>query len=215
MRTLTPPILFFGTPEFALPSLEALIKNGYTVVGVVTRPDERVGRKQILTPPPVKVIAERHGIPVFQPERLAARDFAAGKSRSRPRNSTSSPHTAKSSLKKSLTSRASEPSTSTPRSSRAGAAPRRFSTRFCTETQRPALPSLRWTSRWTTAALSLRDNAECPIPKSQFPKSLIPNYTISWLNSAQNSLSKYCHDGLQARWHPWRRTNPKRLIPKS
>ena len=79
MRTLTPPILFFGTPEFALPSLEALIKNGYTVVGVVTRPDERVGRKQILTPPPVKVIAERHGIPVFQPERLAARDFAAGK----------------------------------------------------------------------------------------------------------------------------------------
>ena len=72
-------ILFFGTPEFALPALGALIKNGYGIVGVITRPDERVGRKQILTPPPVKILAEHHGIPVFQPERLDARDFAAGK----------------------------------------------------------------------------------------------------------------------------------------
>ena len=74
-----PPILFFGTPEFALPALEALIKNGYRIAAAITRPDERVGRKQILTPPPIKVAAERYNIPVFQPERLDARDFVSGK----------------------------------------------------------------------------------------------------------------------------------------
>ena len=77
MKSIKPSVLFFGTPEFALPTLEALIKNGYAVVGVVTRPDERVGRRQILTPPPVKVTAERRGIPVFQPEILNPARFAS------------------------------------------------------------------------------------------------------------------------------------------
>jgi len=63
-------ILFFSTPDFALPALHALIKAKYTIVGVVTNPDEPVGRKQILTPPPVKVLAEKYTIPVFQPEKL-------------------------------------------------------------------------------------------------------------------------------------------------
>ena len=63
-------IVFFGTPEFALPSLGALINSGYAVAATVTNPDERVGRKQILTPPPVKIFAGKHGIPVLQPERL-------------------------------------------------------------------------------------------------------------------------------------------------
>lgn len=72
-------ILFFGTPEFALPALRALIDAGYSIVGVVTQPDKPVGRKRVLTSPPVKVLAERHGIPVYQPDHLDARDFAAGK----------------------------------------------------------------------------------------------------------------------------------------
>ncbi|MFY9462661.1 MAG: methionyl-tRNA formyltransferase, partial [Candidatus Sungiibacteriota bacterium] len=69
-------ILFLGTPEFALPALQALIDAGYLIVGVVTQPDEPIGRKQVLTPPPVKVLAEQYDIPVFQPLRLDARDFA-------------------------------------------------------------------------------------------------------------------------------------------
>ena len=52
-------ILFFGTPEFALPALEALVKNGYTIVGIVTRADEPAGRGAIITPPPVKVLAKK------------------------------------------------------------------------------------------------------------------------------------------------------------
>lgn len=69
-------ILFFGTPEFALPALRALMDAGYTVVGVVTQPDGAWGRKRVFTPPPVKVLAEQHGIPVFQPEILDAEQLA-------------------------------------------------------------------------------------------------------------------------------------------
>ncbi|AKF94451.1 methionyl-tRNA formyltransferase [Brevibacillus laterosporus] len=63
-------ILFMGTPDFATQSLEALITNGYQVVGVVTQPDRPVGRKRVLTPPPVKELALRHGLPVYQPEKI-------------------------------------------------------------------------------------------------------------------------------------------------
>ncbi len=63
-----------GTPEFAVPCLGALIKNGYEVCGVVTQPDKPAGRGHKLTPPPVKVLAQENGIEVFQPETL--RDFA-------------------------------------------------------------------------------------------------------------------------------------------
>ncbi|MCR8641712.1 methionyl-tRNA formyltransferase [Paenibacillus sp. N1-5-1-14] len=63
-------IVFMGTPEFSVPSLNVLIEEGYNVVAVVTQPDRPKGRKRVLTPPPVKVAAEAHGIPVFQPERL-------------------------------------------------------------------------------------------------------------------------------------------------
>lgn len=75
-RSVNPSIIFFGTPEFALPALEALIAKKYHIVGVVTNPDEPVGRKHILTPPPVKTFAQRHGIPVFQPEKLNIAQFA-------------------------------------------------------------------------------------------------------------------------------------------
>ncbi len=63
-------IVYMGTPDFAVKPLEALIENNYEVVGVFTQPDKPVGRKAILTPPPVKVVAENNNIPVFQPDTL-------------------------------------------------------------------------------------------------------------------------------------------------
>jgi methionyl-tRNA formyltransferase len=59
-----------GTPDFAVSSLEALLEAGYHVIGVVTQPDRPVGRKQVLTPPPVKEAALRHGLTVLQPEKI-------------------------------------------------------------------------------------------------------------------------------------------------
>lgn len=65
-------IVFMGTPQFAVPSLEALLREGYKVVGVVTQPDRPQGRKRILTPTPVKEAALKHGLPVLQPQRMRA-----------------------------------------------------------------------------------------------------------------------------------------------
>ena len=62
-------IVFMGTPDFAVPILEGLIEN-YEVAGVVSQPDKRVGRKQILTKTPIKEVAENHNIQVFQPENI-------------------------------------------------------------------------------------------------------------------------------------------------
>ncbi|MGN1250553.1 MAG: methionyl-tRNA formyltransferase [Candidatus Spyradocola sp.] len=67
-------IVFMGTPEFAVPSLEALIGAGYEVVAAVTQPDRPVGRKKTLTPPPVKVCAQAHGVPVLQFERIRRKE---------------------------------------------------------------------------------------------------------------------------------------------
>lgn len=63
-------IIFMGTPEFAVPSLEALVQNGCQVVAVVTAPDKPAGRGLQLTASPVKAAALRHNIPVLQPEKL-------------------------------------------------------------------------------------------------------------------------------------------------
>ncbi|MFG6118190.1 methionyl-tRNA formyltransferase [Thalassobacillus sp. B23F22_16] len=63
-------IAFMGTPDFAVPVLEQLITDGYEVVLAVTQPDRPKGRKRVMTPPPVKTAAEKHGIPVFQPEKI-------------------------------------------------------------------------------------------------------------------------------------------------
>ncbi len=60
-------IVFMGTPDFATGCLEALHNAGHDIAAVFTRQDKPVGRKQILTPPPVKVLAEELGIPVYQP----------------------------------------------------------------------------------------------------------------------------------------------------
>lgn len=59
-----------GTPDFAVPSLRALIEGGYEIAAVVTQPDRPKGRKRVLTPPPIKEEAARFGIPVLQPEKL-------------------------------------------------------------------------------------------------------------------------------------------------
>ncbi|NEW05462.1 methionyl-tRNA formyltransferase [Paenibacillus sp. SYP-B3998] len=63
-----------GTPDFAVPSLQLLLEEGYNVTTVVTQPDRPKGRKRVLTPPPVKVEAEKHGITVLQPEKLRHAD---------------------------------------------------------------------------------------------------------------------------------------------
>ena len=63
-------ILFMGTPDFAVPSLEALVAAGHTVCGVFTQPDKPKNRGMKLQPPPVKVCAQAHGIPVYQPVKL-------------------------------------------------------------------------------------------------------------------------------------------------
>ena len=71
-------IAFFGTPDFAVPSLERLVAAGESVVLAVTRPDRPRGRGQRLRPSPVKAAALDHGIPLLQPERAREPGFAAG-----------------------------------------------------------------------------------------------------------------------------------------
>ena len=70
MRTI-----FMGTPEFAVPCLQVLLDHGCEVAAVVTQPDRAKGRGNKLTAPPVKVLAEQHHIPVFQPEKVKTPEF--------------------------------------------------------------------------------------------------------------------------------------------
>ena len=63
-------IVFAGTPDFAVAPLQKIIDSGFEVVGVITQTDKPQGRKGILTPPPVKVLAEKYAIPVLQPEKI-------------------------------------------------------------------------------------------------------------------------------------------------
>lgn len=63
-------IVFMGTPDFAVPSLKALLDAGHEVCAVYTQPDKPQGRKQVLTAPPVKELALSKGIPVYQPATL-------------------------------------------------------------------------------------------------------------------------------------------------
>lgn len=64
-------IVFLGTPEFAVPSLDMLLDEGYNVIACITQPDRPKGRGHKLAPPPVKEAAQRHGIPVYQFEKLS------------------------------------------------------------------------------------------------------------------------------------------------
>ena len=68
-------IVFMGTPEFAVPSLEVLLRSDDQVVGVVSQPDRPKGRGHQLVSPPVKLVAERAGIPILQPLKIRTPDF--------------------------------------------------------------------------------------------------------------------------------------------
>ncbi|RHW39698.1 methionyl-tRNA formyltransferase [Lysinibacillus yapensis] len=63
-------VVFMGTPDFSVPVLRMIYEEGYEVLAVVTQPDRPVGRKKVLTPPPVKAEALQLGLPVIQPEKL-------------------------------------------------------------------------------------------------------------------------------------------------
>ncbi len=65
-----PRLVFAGTPDFAVPTLQALVEAGYRPVGVYTQPDRPAGRGRRLRPSPVKICAEEHGLPVYQPSTL-------------------------------------------------------------------------------------------------------------------------------------------------
>ena len=67
-------IVFMGTPDFAVPSLKQLIQDGHEIAGVYTQPDKPKNRGMKLTPPPVKVVAQAHNLPVFQPKTLRDED---------------------------------------------------------------------------------------------------------------------------------------------
>lgn len=67
-------VIFMGTPDFSVPVLQQVINDGYEVIAVVTQPDRPVGRKRVLTPPPVKVEALKHNIPVYQPEKIRVKE---------------------------------------------------------------------------------------------------------------------------------------------
>lgn len=75
---VTPPplgVVYFGTPEFAVPTLRALLDSRHRVVAVVSQPDRPKGRGQRLTPTPTKQVAAERGVPVFQPERIKEAGF--------------------------------------------------------------------------------------------------------------------------------------------
>lgn len=67
---MKPRILFMGTPAFALPALEMLYNRNYPIIGVVTQPDRPQGRGQKEISPPVKLLAQKSGLPVFQPPKV-------------------------------------------------------------------------------------------------------------------------------------------------
>lgn len=65
-------VIFFGTTNFGIPALEALIKNNFEIVAIITTPDAPAGRKKVLAPSPIKTFALSRGLKVFQPEKLKA-----------------------------------------------------------------------------------------------------------------------------------------------
>ncbi len=68
-------LVFFGTPEFAVPSLEALVAAGHQILAVITQPDRPAGRGCKLAPPPVRTAVLRLGLPVHQPEHIRRPEF--------------------------------------------------------------------------------------------------------------------------------------------
>ena len=75
MQTPNTKIIFFGTPSVSAEVLQSLFDAGYEIPLVVTNPDQPVGRKHVMTPPPVKVLAEKLGLQFLQPEKLLSVDW--------------------------------------------------------------------------------------------------------------------------------------------
>ena len=63
-------LIFIGTPEFAVPSIRKLVEAGHEIIAVFTQPDRPIGRKQVITPPPVKVFAAERGLTIRQPTKI-------------------------------------------------------------------------------------------------------------------------------------------------
>lgn len=64
-------IIFIGTPEFGVPAFKKIAAdNNFNIIATITQPDKKVGRKQVLTPPPIKIAAQKNNINVFQPEKI-------------------------------------------------------------------------------------------------------------------------------------------------
>jgi methionyl-tRNA formyltransferase len=70
-----PSLIFMGTPDFALPALRMLHSEHYSILSVVTQPDRKAGRGQKEAVPPVKLLAEKYGLPVLQPQKVKDQDF--------------------------------------------------------------------------------------------------------------------------------------------
>ena len=70
-------VIFMGTPDFAVPTLAALLDSEYSVVGVVTQPDRPRGRGKSVTPSPIKELALVHQVPILQPEKMKQPEFLA------------------------------------------------------------------------------------------------------------------------------------------
>ena len=68
-------IIFMGTPDFAVPALQALLDSPNQVVAVICQPDRKKGRGKKLSPPPVKILAEKHSLPVLQPTAIRTEEF--------------------------------------------------------------------------------------------------------------------------------------------
>ncbi len=68
-------VIFMGTPDFSVPTLEKIIEDGHEVIAVITQPDKPKGRGKEMQAPPVKEIALAHGIPVYQPKRVKEETF--------------------------------------------------------------------------------------------------------------------------------------------
>ncbi len=77
-------LIFMGSPDFSVPSLDRLVTDGHTVGLVATQPDRPAGRGRDLRPPPVKLAAERHGLPLVQPERVSDPRFLEAVRQARP-----------------------------------------------------------------------------------------------------------------------------------
>ncbi len=70
-------VVYFGTPDFAVPTLERLLASSHEVELVVSRPDRPIGRRQVLTPPPVVDVAKERGLECLQPKNLKGAEIAA------------------------------------------------------------------------------------------------------------------------------------------